>query len=285
MARLLRVLRLVFVPLLIAIPSIATCAGSALPSERALDPQGAIGRPEPRGTPAAGCARINVCGTPGRALNGEAWAGGNQVWQTELTTNSLQLFDLGTCQVIRQCPAPGASFPSELTLLNGTLYHYDFGTGLIYAIDPTTCQVMATCDPPGDDLAEGLTSDGTYLYRGDSQFIYKFLPPAAAGTECQSVSTCPNPVGDSADGLTMCNDMLIMLGYSGTVYRIDFNTGTVVGACPLNDGAAGNGLTSDHVGRLWTDQLNGDLDAVDVGCQIPDPVRKFTWSALKLLAR
>ena len=97
MARLLQTLRRVFVPLLIAIPSTASLAGYARASERLLDPRGAIGSPEPRSTLAAGCARINVCRTPGRALNGEAWAGGNQVWQTELTTNTLQLFDLGTC--------------------------------------------------------------------------------------------------------------------------------------------------------------------------------------------
>lgn len=285
MARILLFLGPVLVSVLISIPSTATFAAKDPPPERLLDPQGAIGSPGRRPTLDAVCTRINVCSSASRVLNGEAWVGGDQLWQTEIITNTLQLFDLNTCQIIRQCPAPGGSYPSELTLLNGTLYHYDFGTGLLYAIDPPTCLVMATCDPPGDDLAEGLTSDGTYLYRGDSEFIYKFLPPSDAGGDCRQVSVCPNPAGDSADGLTTCNGQIIMLGYSGTAYRIDFNTCSVVGACQLNLGAEGNGLTSDHVGRLWTDHVNGNLDAVDVGCQIPVPVRGSTWSGLKLMVR
>lgn len=245
------------------------------------DPAGAIGTPSHRPTLDAGCTRINACTSTNRLLNGEAWAGNNQIWQTEFNSNTIQLFDLNTCQVLRQCPAPGANYPSELTLLNGTLYHYDFGTGLIYAINPATCQVIATCDPPGDDLAEGLTSDGTYLYKGDSQSIYRFLPPAPTGAGCQEVSRCPNPQGDSADGLTLCNGLIIMLGYTGNVYSIDFNTGTAIGACQLNLGADGNGITSDRAGRLWADNVNGDLDAVDAGCQIPVPVLSVTWTSIK----
>ena len=246
------------------------------------DPQNAIGL---GGSPAATCARVNLC-TGGAISNGEAYAGPGLLWRTNFLNNTLELVDLANgCAVIKSCPAPGASSPSELTFLNGVLYHYDFGTGLIYAIDPTTCQVLASCDPPGDDLAEGLTNDGQALWRSDSVELIKFTPPSAAGPGCQVLARCPLPPGDSADGLTMCQGNLIMLGYSGTVYSIDPNTCTVTGSCDLNAGASGNGVTSNRINTIYADDVSGDLDQIDVGCHIPLPAKASTWGGVKAIYR
>ena len=246
------------------------------------DPQNAIGLV---GSPAAVCARVNVC-TAGGLANGEAFAGPGLLWRTNFTANTLELVDLANaCAVIKSCPAPGAVSPSELTLLNGILYHYDFGTGLIYAIDPNTCQVLASCDPPGNDLAEGLTNDGEALWRSDSVELIKFTPPSASGSGCQVLARCPLPPGDSADGLTMCQGNLIMLGYSGTVYSIDPNTCAVTGSCALNAGASGNGLTSNRINAIFADDDSGALDQIDVGCRIPLPARTSTWGDVKAIYR
>lgn len=248
------------------------------------DPIDAVGSKWNEPTLDANCTRVNAC-TSSRQLNGEAWAGGSLLWQTDFGGGLLELYDTSTCQFVSRCVVPGGVSPSELTVLGGLLYHYDFGTGLLYGINTTSCQTASICNPPGDDQAEGLTSDGTYLYKGDSQFIYKFLPGGAAGGGCQEVARCPNPAGDSADGLTFCNDQLIMLGYSGIVYRIDFNSCTITGTCQLNAGASGNGIASDRTNRLWADNINGDIDLVDVGCSIPIPVSRETWSSIKVFYR
>lgn len=258
--------------------------GAGVAAAADSDPIDAVGLKWNGPTLDANCTRVNAC-TSTRVLNGEAWAAGSLVWQTDFTARFLELYDTATCQLVARCPAPGETSPSELTVLGGLLYHYDFGTGLLYGVDTNLCQAVTVCNPPGDDLAEGLTSDGTFLYKGDSQFIYKFLPAGAAGGGCQEVARCPNPINDSADGLAFCNDQLIMLGYSGAIYRIDFNTCTITGNCQLNNGADGNGITSDHAARLWADNVNGDLDLVDVGCSIPIPVERQTWTGIKAFYR
>ena len=158
--------------------------------------------------------------------------------------------------------SPGEPLPAKTTLLNGVLYHYDFGTGALYGIDTDTCAVVSTCDPPGDDLAEGLTNDGTFLWKGDSTTLYKFDPAT-----CEIVATCPNPAGDSADGLSMCGSFLIMLGYSGVIYQIDPETCEVVSSCNLNAGPAGNGIASDRSSRLFVDQPD-NIDVVDLDCGV-----------------
>jgi hypothetical protein len=224
------------------------------------DPIGAIGVPE-TGL-GVNCVRVPLC--PNAALiNGEAYAGNNRLWQTDFNADVIKLVDVSNnCTVLQTCPAPGGLSPSENTLLGSTLYHYDFGTGLMYGINTANCAVVSTCNPPGDDFAEGLTNDGTFLWRGDSTTLYKFDP-----ANCQVVATCPNPPGDSADGLSMCGQFLLMLGYSGRVYQIDPTTCRVVSSCILNQGAAGNGIASDRISRLFADQPT-NIDQLDLDCDV-----------------
>ena len=250
-------------------------------SSYGTDPAGAPGT-TPQLPNTVSCNRVPVC-TDTQIYNGEAFAGPGLIWRTNFVASTLELYDVNTCQVIKRCPAPGAVAPSELTLLNGILYHYDFGTGLLYGIDPNTCQVVYTCNPPGDDLGEGLTNDGTALWKGDSQNLYRFIPSASAG--CQVVKVCPNPAGDSADGLSFCGEHLIMLGYSGNLYEIDPASCTVLGLCPLNAGASGNGITSDRTAILYVDDVAPKLDRVDVGCRIPTPTLKESWGHMKSVYR
>lgn len=226
-----------------------------------MDPIGAVG--STTFEEAVGCNRIGICPTVANS-NGEAWAGNGQVWVTDFGAQRLRLIDTTNgCAVIRSCVAPGGGQPSENTLIGNTLYHYDFGAGLLFRIDATTCSLLGFCDPPGDDLAEGLTTDGQALWKGDSQALYKFDPQT-----CQVLQVCPNPPGDSADGLTMCGNYLVMLGYSGRVYQIDPVTCTIVASCALNQGAAGNGITSDRIDKLFVDQP-ANLDRVDLSCNQP----------------
>lgn len=225
------------------------------------DPLGAVGLPAP-GREGVDCVRVPLCPN-GAVINGEAYAGNQKLWQSDFNAQLLKLVDVSSnCQVLTTCPTPGAISPSENTLLNGILYHYDFGTGLLYGINPSTCAVVSTCNPPGDDFAEGLTNDGTFLWKGDSTTLYKFNP-----TNCQIVSSCPNPTGDSADGLSFCGTYLVMLGYSGRIYQIDPTTCQVVSSCLLNQGAAGNGITSDRISKLFVDQ-SANIDQVDLGCNV-----------------
>jgi len=234
-------------------------------------------------TPGALCDRINVC-TSDVLYNGEAYAGPGLLWRTNFSNLTIELWDLAKCTVIRSCPAPGAVSPSELTYMGGILYHYDYGTGLIYAIDPSTCQVIASCNAPGDDLGEGLTNDGTFLWRSDSSALIQFSPPTAVAG-CSIVGRCPLPGGDAGDGLTMCNGQLVMLGYSGRLYTIDPSGCDVTGLCDLNAGASGNGLTGNRSDTVLADNMNGDLDRVDVGCDIPVPVEPRTWGGVKAIYR
>lgn len=225
-----------------------------------MDPPGAVGAPASE--EGLGCDRIQICPSVSSS-NGEAWAGNGLVWITDYGAQQLRLTDTNTCQVIRSCPAPGGLEPSENALIGDVLYHYDFGADLLFRIDTATCNVLGFCNPPGDSLAEGLTSDGQYLWRGDSVALYKFDP-----LTCQVVATCPNPPGDSADGLTMCGEYLVMLGYSGRIHQIDPNTCQVVSSCALNFGAAGNGITSNRVDTLLVDQPGG-IDRVNLSCDEP----------------
>jgi hypothetical protein len=247
------------------------------------DPVGAPGSEASQTPNGSACARVNLCtGTP--VYNGEAFAGPSLLWRTNFFARTLELYDVAACRVIRDCPAPGGLAPSELTMLNGILYHYDFAAKLLYGIDPNTCQVVYTCDPPGDDLAEGLTSDGSALWKGDSQNLYRFIPTVGGG--CQVLSVCPNPAGDSSDGLSFCGEHLLMLGYSGNLYEIDPANCQVVGLCPLNLGASGNGIASDRNSILYVDDdTTLKLDRVDVGCDIPVPAVSRSWGHVKSLYR
>jgi hypothetical protein len=248
-------------------------------SANPTDPVGAPGTAATRLPNAVSCNRINVC-VGNQAYNGEAFVAPGLIWRTNFFAYTLELYDVNACQVIRSCPAPGGNAPSELTLLNGILYHYDFGTGLLYGIDPNTCQVVSVCNPPGDDLGEGLTNDGTALWKGDGSNLYRFLPGPVAG--CQVLSVCPNPAGDAADGLSFCGEHLIMLGYSGNLYEIDPVSCAVLGLCPLNLGAQGNGITSDRTAILYVDDIATNLlDRVDVGCSIPTPTLRQSWGLVK----
>ena len=276
-----RILRILSALSLTALLTAFATAPVAAPS----DPSDPANAPGLGNGPTAACTRVNVC-TSTVLANGEAYAGSGLMWRTNFSAGTLELVDLANnCTVVKSCPAPGAISPSELTLLNGVLYHYDFGTDLLYAIDPATCQVLASCDPPGDDFAEGLTNDGVALWRSDSTVLIRFTPPSAAGPGCEVLARCPLPPGDAADGLTMCEGNLIMLGYSGTIYRIDPNTCEVTGRCDLNTGASGNGLSSNRMDTVFADNSNGDLDSIDVGCRIPLPVSEQTWGAIKALYR
>ena len=243
------------------------------------DPLGAPGTSAPKLPNAVSCARVNVC-AGATQYNGEAFVSPGLIWRTNFTAALLELYDVNACQVIRTCPAPSAAAPSELTLMNGILYYYDFVTGLLYGIDPNTCQVVYSCNPPGDDLGEGLTNDGTALWKGDGSNLYRFVPTVSGG--CQVLGVCPNPVGDAADGLSFCGEHLIMLGYSGNLYEIDPPSCQVLGLCPLNSGAQGNGITSDRTAILYVDDvITNQLDRVDVGCRIPTPAVKQSWGLVK----
>lgn len=248
-------------PLFVALATVPSFS-SAIPQRHdPMDPVGAVGAPAFE--EGLGCDRVPLCASVASS-NGEAWVGNGQVWVTDFNAHQLRLVDTTQgCNVIRSCQAPGGGQPSEVTVLGNTIYHYDFGVGLLFRIDAQTCQLLSFCNPPGDDLAEGLTNDGQYLWKGDSQALYKFDPAT-----CQVVQVCPNPPGDSADGLTMCGDYLIMLGYSGRIYQIDPSTCAVVSSCALFLGAAGNGVTSDRVDRLFVDQSNA-IDRVNLSCDMP----------------
>jgi len=242
---------------------LATALGASAsgPVNDPMDPVGAIGAPTLE--EGIDCSRIGICPTIASS-NGEAWAGNGQIWVTDFNSQQLRLVDTANgCNVIRSCAAPGAGSPSENALIGNTLYHYDFALGLVFRLDATTCQLQGFCDPPGDDLAEGLTSDGQALWRGDSQALYKFDP-----VTCEILQVCPNPPGDSADGLTMCGKYLVMLGYSGRVYQIEPNTCTIVASCALSQGAAGNGITSDRIDKLYVDQPS-NIDRVNLTCDQP----------------
>lgn len=247
------------------------------------DPDGAPGTKVQRPPGVVACNRVSVC-AGGSLYNGQAFAGPGRIWRTNFFGRTLEFYDTDNCAVLTSCPAPGGVSPSELTLFSGVLYHYDFGTGLLYGIDPNTCLVVYVCDPPGDDLAEGLTHDGTALWKGDSHNLYRFLPTASGG--CQVLSVCPNPAGDAADGLSFCGDNLIMLGYSGTLYEIDPATCVTVGLCPLNEGASGDGITSDRSALLFVDNSStNQLDRLDVGCDIPVPTLRKSWGHVKSVYR
>lgn len=252
---------------------------TAMPAiaQQSSDPPSAIGLDHRRDQTNVACARVNICSSL-PVINGEAWAGNNQVWQADFFDKVLTLRDLTTCQVIKRCVAPGGVAPSELTMYQGMLVHYDFGTGLLYFINPDSCKVLWTCDAPGDNSAEGLTSDGVYLYKAAGDGVHKFT---STPNGCVDVGICPNPPGDSFDGLTMCQGNLVGLGYSGMLYLMNPNCG-IIGTCPLNSGASGNGLASDGTGRVFVDDISAlTLDEVDVGCQIPLPVQPSTWSKIK----
>lgn len=246
-------------------------------AQQSSDPPSAIGLDHRRDQTNIACARVNICSSL-PVINGEAWAGNNQVWQTDFFDRVITLRDVITCQVVKRCVVPNLISPSELTVWQGKLVLYDFITGLLYFIDPDSCNVLWTCDAPGDNSAEGLTSDGVYLYKASSDGVYKFT---STPNGCVVVSVCPNPPGDSFDGLTMCHGNLVGLGYSGTLYLMNPNCG-IIGSCPLNAGARGNGLASDGIGRVFVDDISAlTLDDVDVGCQIPLPVEPTSWSGIK----
>ncbi len=264
---------------------VALAAVSPSFADSKADPFSAPGQNGPA-TPGAACDRVNVCATPGVVYNGEAFAGMGRIWRTNFTDGVLELWDVVNCTILARCPDPaaGVGTPSELTVIGDILYHYNFGTGLIYAIDTNTCQEVARCDAPGNDLGEGLTNDGTYLWRSDGNELIQFTPPTAAAG-CQIVGRCPLPAGDAGDGLTMCKDQLVMLGYSGTLYTIDPVTCRITGVCDLNAGATGNGLAGNRSDTVLADNDNGDLDRVDVGCDIPVPLENSTWGGVKALHR
>lgn len=55
--------------------------------------------------------------------------------------------------------------------------------------------------------------------------------------------------------------------------------------CTLLFWRSATALLLTRTGRLWADNVNGDIDAVDVGCSIPVPVAPTTWSGIKTLYR
>lgn len=260
-------------------PAAAPDLGSPFPGRE--DPVGAVGPAVPAGsgsrTPSDTCAVPSECTLPepvrSSIPNGLAHVFADRFWMTGHDPLMLYLIKAGAsgCCLIDSCQSPGNIHPSELAYDQGYLYEYDFGTGLIYQIDPNTCQVVATCDPPGDDLAEGLTIDPASdpahreFWKGDSHKLYRFrfdLCPAVAD------DSCPNPSynghGDSADGLTFCGSSLMMLGYSGRLYRINPQTCQYT-SCALPALAAGNaynGLESDENGRILTTQRTGVIDFI-----------------------
>lgn len=247
------------------------------------DPAQAIGQSSRLPALDGSCSRVPLCLTGSRVLNGEAYVNSAKLWQTNFSTGMLELLDLTTCQVIQRCPAPNPSAPSELAMYGGLLVEYDFGTGVLTAIDTTNCAVVWTCNPPGDDLAEGLTADGTYLYKADSRGIYRFSVDNVGTVTLAGF--CANVPGDSYDGLTFCKqngETLVALGYSGVLYQIDFNTCQVLASCQLNLGADGNGLASNFVDHVYVDNVNGNVDELNVGCSLPPvPVEATTWSGIK----
>jgi hypothetical protein len=257
---------------------VAICTGSSYAA--GPDPDGAIG--QFMGTREV-CDRIPVCSASVLA-NGEAWAGGGLLWQTDFNDHTLKLIDVdNSCEVLRTCPAPGDASPSENAYNGQYLYHYDFGTGLMYEIDPETCQVMSSGNPPGDDSAEGLTYDYQtgLFWKGDSSTLYGFT---YVGGVCTVMTQCANPAGDSADGLAVCGRYLLMLGYSGTIYQFNLDTCELVSSCELNAGPAGNGITSDLVSTLWVDQP-GAIDIMNRQCDQPVPVQESSWDSIKSFYR
>ncbi len=240
----------------------------------------------PSGRPSAvPCETSFSCGIDGRT-NGLAYAGGNLIWLAYSDGYAL-LKDPTTCNVSKFCGLPGTPGASSELAYDGTfLYHYNFATGLIYKIDPNTCEVLASCDAPGDNLAEGLTWDGQYLWKGDSEALWRFTPPP----ECVVVGSCPNPAGDTANGLTMCGSSLIMLGYSRRIYRIDPARCEAVEIC--TDPYAGNGLTSDRSSFLYAEVPLGQpgddgsgIARIPIDCASPTATEDRSWGSVKALYR
>ncbi|MHC4504107.1 MAG: hypothetical protein ACYTFI_12435 [Planctomycetota bacterium] len=256
-----------------SVGTVAVCLFSARSSE-ADPPTDPVRGSASFGQALPECERIAICqGTPGVA-NGQAFTSDGLIWQTDFSNARINLVDSNNdCAVVAQCPVPGGA-PSENAFDGTFVHHYNFSTGLLYQIDPQDCQIVATCDPPGDDLAEGLTWDGEALWKGDSSTLYRISTPAQG---CQVLGSCPNPAGTAADGLATCGDLNVMLGYDGTLYQIDPATCEAVGACSLNDGSAGDGITSDNLppfASLFADQP-GFVDLLGAFCSVPFQFPQF----------
>jgi len=228
------------------------------------------------------CTHAQTCPI-GYFVNGEADAGHGFVWQTDFFLAEVDLVDVARCRVVDRIRVPMGA-PSENAFDGRYLYHYNYHTGLIYKIDPDTHQIVAQCDAPGDDRAEGLAWDGEALWKGDSQNLLRFTPPP----DCKLLARISNPPLDSADGLGYCAGYLIMLGYSGRLYRIDPRDGTVVNACMIETGVNGNGLDTDGVSQVFADFHSSGTDHLDhlgFDCSMPVPTHGTSWGATKIRYR
>lgn len=248
------------------------------------DPPNAVGADlaRTRSVTATDCPHAQTCPI-GYLVNGEADAGHGFVWQTDFFIAEVDLVDVSRCRVVDRIRVPMGS-PSENAYDGRYLYHYNYATGLIYKIDPDTHQILAQCDAPGDDHAEGLAWDGQALWKGDSGNLFRFTPPP----ECKLLGRVANPPNDSADGLGFCGRYLIMLGYSGTLYQIDPQDGTIVNSCVVETGVMGNGLDTDGVSQVFADFHGGGIDHLDhvsFDCSLPVPTQRTSWGATKIRYR
>jgi hypothetical protein len=234
---------------------------------------------------ASPCGRSSVCQWSD-FLYGEAYAGGNRVWQAE-RENRVRLVDLTTCQIDSVCSTPPPYAGADLAFDGAFLYQHNLESGLLHKIQPGTCQIVASCVPPGDPAVGGLTWDGQYLWRVDAQMIWQFTPPP----DCAVVGSCVNPTGVAADGLTFCSGSVTMLGSNNSIYTIDTSTCQVVGSCELEVGAEGSasGLTSDGVSTLFVDiTFLGDIGHIyrlNFACGVPTATDPTSWGRLKTLFR
>jgi len=97
-----------FITLVVAVAMAGVTGNAALAEQDPADPVGAVGAVADQ---FAACARIQVCPT-GVFANGEAWAGGGKLWQTDFFASAIRLLNLNTCQYEASCPVAAGS-PSE----------------------------------------------------------------------------------------------------------------------------------------------------------------------------
>lgn len=149
--------------------------------------------------------------------------------------SELRKVDLETGKVLQSVKMDDKYFGEGLAVLNGKIYQLTYmeHTGFIY--DQKTLKQLGTFSFPNNE-GWGMTTDGTHLIYDDGTHLLFFLDPNTL-KEVKRIE-----VLDNSGQVRALNELEYINGYiyanqwqTNYIYKIDPNTGNVVGKADLSD--------------------------------------------------